>query len=481
MRSLARVLAPAVILFSTSVSAGQATFVSGTVTYRERIALAPTAVVEIRLDDVTRAGGVPPVVAFTRLDNPSQVPLRFTLPYDASAIDPRRRYAVRASISDGGVLLFTSLDTTLVLTQGHGARANLVLTRVAGAKAPEPPAQEPPAPPLPPLPFTNLPATFTGTLPCADCDGIRYHLNLFPDDSFFLRMTYAGKAGASADDIGSWALSSDRRVLVLKGRGEESQFFAVRSPGVLRKLDRDGRPIAGPTPQDLTRASVYRSVDARLPMRGVYTYMADAASFVECSTGQRWPVAGEAAARDLESAYLKAGPAAGATVLVEIEGAVLARPRREGRGTEPTLVVDKVGRLLPRESCAPRFTSAPLADSDWRLTHLGDNAVPAADPKRELSLTFQAPTDMAAGAYSGSTGCNRLVGTYTVDNATITLTSGGTMMACKDAAATEAAFIAALKAARTYRIAGRVLELMDAKGVRLARFEARTARGITVR
>jgi copper homeostasis protein (lipoprotein) len=209
--------------------------------------------------------------------------------------------------------------------------------------------------------------------------------------------------------------------------------------------------------------------------------MADAASFVECSTGRRWPVAGEGAARDLESAYLKVRSSAGATVLVEIEGAVLLRPRMEGAGTQPTLVVDKVGRLLPRESCAPRFTSAPLADTDWRLTHLGGQAIPAGDPKREPSLTFQAPTATSAGAYSGSTGCNRLIGTYAVANATITMTAAGTMMACKDAAATETAFIATLKATTTYRISGRVLELMDAKGATLARFEARMPAGITVR
>ncbi len=152
----------------------------------------------------------------------------------------------------------------------------------------------------------------------------------------------------------------------------------------------------------------------------------------------------------------------------------------EGAGGQTTLVVQKVGRVLPRESCAPRFTSAPLADIDWRLTRLGDREIPAAkDPRRQPSLTFQAPMGRTPGAYSGSSGCNRMIGTYVAANATMTLTGGGTLMACKEEAATEAAFLAALKATRTYRITGRVLELMDADGKRLARFEARVPAGIT--
>ena len=237
-----------------------------------------------------------------------------------------------------------------------------------------------------------LPATFAGTLPCADCPGIRYHLNLFPDDSFFLRMTYLERSVAPVDDIGSWALSSDRRVLVLKGRAEQPEMFAFTAPAVLRKLDVEGRPIDSRLPFELTRAAAFQPVDVRLTMRGTYSYMADVAMFVECSTGQRWPVAAEAASADLERAYAVMRPAPGAAVLVEVEGLVAQRRKMEGAGTQTSLVVEKIGRLLPRESCAPRFTSAPLTDTYWRLMRLGDRAIPAAaDPRRQPSLTFQAP------------------------------------------------------------------------------------------
>jgi len=167
-------------------------------------------------------------------------------------------------------------------------------------------------------------------------------------------------------------------------------------------------------------------------------------------------------------------------VLVELDGLITQRPGMDGGSPRTTLIAEKVGRVLPRESCAPRFASAPLDGTYWRLVTLGDRDVPpATDPRREPSLTFVRPMDGMPGSYSGSTGCNRTIGTYDVDNAAMTLTGGGTLMACKDQAAAEAAFVAALKATRTYRITGRTLELMDAGGKRLARFNARVATGIT--
>jgi copper homeostasis protein (lipoprotein) len=427
--------------------------------------------VEVRLEDVSRADVAPPVIKRTRIETPGQLPIRFNLEVEPSSVDPRGRYAVRATITDRDTVLFTSQDTVLVLTQGHGTRADLVLTRVGTPKAQapaEPPS--PPAPALPPHPFMDLPATFVGP---------RHHLNLFRDDSFVLSSTIAGKPGAAPDDFGSWALSSDRRLLVLQGRGEAVQLFSIQPGNTLRKLEADGRTLAAGTGQDLVRSG-FQPVPVRGPMRGAYTYMADAASFLECSTGQRWPVASEGASRELESAYAKARPAPGAAVIVEIDGLVTERPRVKAdvEGTQPTLVVNRLSRVLPKETCAPRFASAPLADTYWRLTHLGDRAIPAAaDRRREASMTFLPDST----SFSGSSGCNRLIGTYTIANATMTLKSGGTMMACKDQAKAEAAFLAALQATRTYRIAGRVLELMDASGARVARFEAHVPAGITVR
>lgn len=449
-----------------------AAHVTGTITYREKMALSPNAVLDVRIDDVTRPGSAEPIVASARIEHPGQVPIRFELPYNPASIDQRSRYAVRAVISDNGLVMFASLDTALVLTQGRGPHADLVLTRIGNATPkPEPQATAPAVPQLPPSPFTNLPATFTGTLPCADCEGIRYHLNLFADDSFFLRMTYLGRKVDPVDDIGSWALSSDRRMLLLKGHPERPEMFAISSAGVLRKLDADGQPMTSKLPSELTRTE-FRPIEVKVPVRGMYLKAGNVGAFVDCSTGQLWQVSNEGAAvADLERAYFAAKPAPGTAVLADVEGVVAQRPQAEGGGLRDTLTVQKFVRAQ-RGQCGERFASAPLAGTFWKLTNLGGRAIPAAsDPRRQPSLTFQAPIAGAPGQYSGSTGCNRLIGTYNVANASIELMGGGTLIACKDEAAAETAFLNALKATRTYRIAGHTLELFDEKGTRLARFE----------
>ena len=474
MKITSRLAALLVAVAVTGSVAAQAARVTGTVTYRERMAMPASAMVEITLEDVTRPDAGAPVIARTQIDTPGQVPVKFALEYDAKLISASRRYAVRARIIDGPAVLFASTSNTLVLTQGQGSTANLVLTRT---KTPVPPPPPPPAPPLPQNLLTNLPATFTGTLPCADCQGIRYHLNLFADDSFFLRRTYLGKAGQPVDDVGSWALSSDRRQIVLMGRGD-AEWFAVPAAGTLRKLDTLGQPIDSKQPIELRRTSTLQPLDVKLPLRGTYSFMADAATFLECSTGQRFPVAMEGASRDLESSYAKVRPSAGAATLVEIEGQLTPRPRAEGGGLQTTLVVDRLVRWLPKERCEPRFASAPLGDTQWRVTHLGGTSLPAVtDTRRQPSLVF----DTASQTFSGSSGCNRVAGHFMVDQASITMEAAGTLMACRDEAKLEAALMSAIKATKTYRITGRVLELMDANGARVARLEARVPAGIVVR
>ncbi|NNK33434.1 MAG: META domain-containing protein [Xanthomonadales bacterium] len=107
--------------------------VSGTVTYRERIALSDSAVVEIQLQDVSRQDAPAGVLARQRITNPGQVPIAFELVYDPKDIDERMSYSVSARIIDGGQLRFVSDTATPVLTRGAGNRADLVLT---GVRAP---------------------------------------------------------------------------------------------------------------------------------------------------------------------------------------------------------------------------------------------------------------------------------------------------------------------------------------------------------
>jgi len=436
--------------------------VSGEAFYRERIAVPPGTQLEVVLEDVSRADARAETIGSVVVPDAGQPPYRFEIRYLPASIEPSRRYAVRARLTHQGRLLFTTDTIYPVITGGHpDSGLELLLRSVAApASASAAPAKEP---------LGALPASFTGTLPCADCEGIDYHLDLFPDRSFFLRQEYRGKPDGRFDDIGSWGLSSDGQVLVLYGGREAKLRFELKGPDELRLMGLDGQPIVSEHHYSLRRAAKFEPIEPRLTMRGMYFYMADAGLFTECLTGRRMPVATEADNRALESAYLKARRQPEESLLVVVEGRVAQRMPMEGPGPVAMLVPERFVSIWPGESCGPRFATADLVDTYWKLTRLGDAAVERFAEQREPYLVLHGEDNRLAG----SDGCNRLSGSYRVDGAAIGFGQvAATMMACPQGMEQARRFTTALGATARYRIVGQHLELFDGTGAMLARFEA---------
>ena len=86
--------------------------VTGSVTYRERIALPPTARIEVKLDDVSLADAPSRTLASQRFAaEGKQVPFAFALTIDRADLDPRHSYAVSARITDASGKLMFITDT----------------------------------------------------------------------------------------------------------------------------------------------------------------------------------------------------------------------------------------------------------------------------------------------------------------------------------------------------------------------------------
>ena len=201
--------------------------ITGSAFYRERVALAPDALFEAELQDVSRADAPGVVIGRARKPNPGQVPIAFEISYDPRRIDPAGRYAVRATIHQGGRLRFTSDRSYPVLTQGHGASVT-ILMREPSASPPEPrtPVPDPPGESEPRL--GALPATFAGVLPCADCIGIRYEINLLAGRAYMQRATYLRDGhDQSYYELGAWSLADDGRTLVLESGRMGRTYWAV--------------------------------------------------------------------------------------------------------------------------------------------------------------------------------------------------------------------------------------------------------------
>lgn len=122
------------------VNAQDTRSVTGTATYRERIALPPHAVFEASLQDVSRADAPAVVIGTARLDRPGQPPFRFSIPYDPAKINERNSYVMRARVTVDGNLMFTTTQSYPVLTRGNGAAVEMLLQRVAAPPASPKPA-----------------------------------------------------------------------------------------------------------------------------------------------------------------------------------------------------------------------------------------------------------------------------------------------------------------------------------------------------
>ena len=105
--------------------------VTGSVTYRERVALPPDALVEVRLEDASRGNGGVRVLSEAEIPAKGrQVPISFELPYDSRSIDATHRYQVRASIRSKGQVIFASASAIPVITQGAPSTVNVMLNNV---------------------------------------------------------------------------------------------------------------------------------------------------------------------------------------------------------------------------------------------------------------------------------------------------------------------------------------------------------------
>jgi heat shock protein HslJ len=111
----------------------------------------------------------------------------------------------------------------------------------------------------------------------------------------------------------------------------------------------------------------------------------------------------------------------------------------------------------------------PLRGTYWKLVRLGDQPAEAAEKPREAHLVFADDSQRV----SGSGGCNRVIGQFTLEGDKLQIgRMAATLMACPTGMAQEQALVKALARVERYRIRGSHLELLDAAGEVLLRFEA---------
>lgn len=103
----------------------------------------------------------------------------------------------------------------------------------------------------------DWPGTYAGTLPCADCQGIRTRIELRADGTFSLSQTYLGRDPQPFIDNGTFTWDATGSRITLDGGGSDSKQYRVGENALLQ-LDRNGQPINGA----FTGAYAYRLTKA---------------------------------------------------------------------------------------------------------------------------------------------------------------------------------------------------------------------------
>ena len=118
MKKLSLLGLTALLAACQSIQPTAKTSLNGQVFYLQRIALPPSAILSVSLQDVSLADA--PAVILDEHKGPvkGQVPLPFHLSYDPAQVKPGHRYSVSARIEVNGELMFITTEHHAVQLDG---------------------------------------------------------------------------------------------------------------------------------------------------------------------------------------------------------------------------------------------------------------------------------------------------------------------------------------------------------------------------
>lgn len=92
----------------------------------------------------------------------------------------------------------------------------------------------------------NWPGTYSGVIPCADCEGIRLKIVLDQSEHFMVERQYAGESAKVEQSKGQIFWDKNGQDIRLNGIGDDNGSLGFRiEDGAIRKLDLYGKKIEG--------------------------------------------------------------------------------------------------------------------------------------------------------------------------------------------------------------------------------------------
>lgn len=275
-------------------------------------------------------------------------------------------------------------------------------------------------------------ANWKGEIPCADCEGIAYLLQLQPNDSFYERSVYLGKPGDAFVDKGTWEMGSDSLV-TLKNVGGEIKYFAFKGDK-LQMLDKEAQPITSPLARkyNLERTTIEGNTQ---PLEGVdfagggnepfWSIEIDFDKNIHFKTpdGLDITVPAVKGERAMDAPVTRYYSISGKDTLTVQLFRQSCTNDMSGAVSDYRVTVDVKNRQF---SGCGQFLGNYRLNALWQLDKIGDTAV---DAKRQPTLELLLNEEKAYG-YGG---CNRFGGSVKLVNGKLTFGDmAATEMACEN-------------------------------------------------
>ncbi len=491
--------------------------VTGSVTYRERMALPPDAVIDVQLADVSVADVTSQTVADSLINAEGrQVPVPFTLTYDPTQIVPAHHYSVRATIRSGdGMMMFSSTQAYPVLTHGAPSKVNLVLHMVGHGGKHGPPEKKQPEPAASEGAASDSEAAPPQTVSTAAPNEPASAGALTPPTTEPSPSNAPAPSSAQSTEQPSATQEAEQAAAppTTPAEGQAPEASASSATQTENK-PAESEPTAPPASTGesaasgnaapATEAAAQTSASATgeqvspAESSGVLEQAPSAESASTSSTAVAEPQSAQPEAptpTEAQVAAPESAPPPGPTSATTPESASPSpaentAPSSESKTAEsqqPLPEAPSATKAAELAAEAPESTEAeppaesrpershpvavtgstPLANTQWRLVQLEGKQVIITPPQRPVTLAFSPEGTRIAG----SAGCNTYLGTFHDSHGHLELDPGGmTMMACADPAGSrESKFIAMLRSADGYKLGGNYL-LLTSNGKTVAKF-----------
>lgn len=324
-----------------------------------------------------------------------------------------------------------------------------------------------------PGPVSSPAGSWTGVLPCADCPGIDYSLNLHAGGHYEETMVYQERSVDPVKTIGAWKLDKECLVVLQAANSKAKQYFKFTGENLVQ-LDGDKHELPAPIAERYILSRKPEGAD-----RATQDRLTRGIVFVATGNEPFWSVE----LNGKEELFFKAldGPELKAKAIKDDDAAGQLTARYSATGNDISLRLEII-----RRSCTDDMSGAV---SDWTTnvyvtqagketiykgcgTYMGDyrlNDIWTLRTIDDLTLNAQdfpdgLPTlelEMGKKRLSGFAGCNRYFGTFQLEDHHLIFSEiGSTRMACPPTMNIENKLLEALSGQKlSYTLTGKVLRL----------------------